>query len=347
VIFNRPLQYNTGYRTRKNQRGIALITILLILSIMVTIAATMTGRMTSSLLRTEGLNYSEKIYWYGQAAVDYSRLVLNDNFADSDVVSLDQTWATANLAFPVDEGTITGNIIDFRSCFNVNAIALADEDDERALPITQFEALLTALDIEEYSAEIISESTRDWIDTNTTVDQSQGAEDRYYESLGVPHLAANALMADISELRSVQGVTDEIYEKIRPYLCALPASDQAININTVAVDKAAVLYALFPSELSISLDDMTALLEDRPTSGWSSVDDFLDEDIFGDKIIPEDVKEQLSVTSDYFQLYALAEFDERVTLVTMLFKIESKETTPVRFQYAGIDEMAGTETLGE
>jgi general secretion pathway protein K len=314
---------------------------------MVTIAATMTGRMTSSLLRTEGLNYSEKIYWYGQAAVDYSRLVLDDNFADSDVVSLDQTWATTNLTFPVDEGTITGNIIDYRSCFNVNAIAEADDGDDRALGITQFEALLTALEIEDSSAETISESTRDWIDTNTTVDQSQGAEDRYYESLGVPHLAGNALMVDISELRSVQGVTDEIYEKIRPYLCALPASDQAININTVAVDKAEVLFALFPSELSISLDDITSLLEDRPTSGWSSVDDFLDEDVFGDKIIPEDVQEQLSVTSDFFQLYALAEFDERVTLVTMLFKIESKETTPVRFQYAGIDEMAGTETLGE
>ncbi len=37
------------------QRGIALITILMILAIMVTIASTMTGRMTSSLLRTEGL----------------------------------------------------------------------------------------------------------------------------------------------------------------------------------------------------------------------------------------------------------------------------------------------------
>jgi general secretion pathway protein K len=314
---------------------------------MVTIAAAMTGRMTASLLRTEGLNYSEKIYWYGQSAVDYSRLVLNDNFSDSDVVSLDQTWATANLAFPVDEGTITGNIIDYRSCFNVNAIAEADDGDDRALGITQFEALLTALEIEDSSAETISESTRDWIDTNTTVDESQGAEDRYYESLNVGHLPANKLMVDISELRSVQGVTAEIYEKLRPYVCALPSSDQLINVNTVDPNKAEILFALFPSELSFTVDEIKELLEDRPNSGWASVDDFLDEDVFGDKIIPSTVQEQLSVTSDFFQLYALAEFDERVTLIKVLFKIESEETTTVRFQYAGIDEMAGMETLGE
>lgn len=329
------------------QRGIALITVLLILSIMVTIAATMTGRMTASLLRTEGLNYSEKIYWYGQSAMDYSRLILNDNFADSDVVSLDQSWATANSSFPVDEGTIIGNIIDYRSCFNVNAIAEADDADQRALGVTQFEELLTLLEIEDASAETISESTRDWIDANTTVDVSQGAEDRYYESVNVGHLTANKLMVDISELRSVQGVTAEIYNKLRPYVCALPSSTQAINVNTVDPNKAEILLALFPSELSFTVDEIKELLEDRPTSGWASVSDFLDEDVFGEKIIPETVQAQLSVTSDFFQLFALAEFDERVTLLKMLFKIESKETTAVRFQYAGVDEMAGTETLSE
>ena len=56
--------------SHKKQTCIALITVLMILAIMVTIASTMTARMTSSLLRTEGLNYSEKIYWYGQATIE-------------------------------------------------------------------------------------------------------------------------------------------------------------------------------------------------------------------------------------------------------------------------------------
>lgn len=329
----------------QKQRGIALITILMVLAIMVTIATTMTGRMTASLLRTEGLNYSEKVYWYGQATVDFSRMVLDNDFADSDIISLDQIWATPDIVFPVEEGSITGNMVDYRSCFNINAIALADKDGERALPIKQFQNLLSILEVEEYTAEIIAESTRDWIDSNQTVDVSQGAEDRYYESRNVAHLTANNLMVDISELRAVQGVTADIYERIKPFLCALPASDQKINVNTVNINQPQILYALLPSELLISIEELQELLEDRPISGWASVEEFLASDLLKDKLIPEEVSSQLSVTSDFFQLYGLARFDERIMVLKLLFKIENKKTTAVRFQYAGIEEMVGMEML--
>ena len=322
---------------RQKQRGIALITILMILAIMVTIATTMTGRMTASLLRTEGLSFSQKVYWYGQASVEFSRMILNNDFADSEVVSLDQIWATPDLIFPVDEGTIAGTLTDYRSCFNVNAIALANVGDKRALPVSQFQALLEAIGLEEYSAEIVAESTRDWIDTNDTVDGSQGAEDRTYEARGVPHLTANNLMTDISELRAVQGVSSKVYERIKPYLCALPVSTQVINVNTVDPDKSAILYALFKPELDLSEDDFVQLLEDRPASGWSSVDDFLAENIFVDETLSDELKEQLNVTSEFFHLYGVADFDGRLMALKLLFKMEDKKATTVRFQYAGIE----------
>lgn len=323
----------------RKQSGIALITVLMILAIMVTIAATMTGRMTASLLRTEGLNYSEKIYWYSQATVEFSRMILESDFEDSEVVSLDQTWATPDLAFPVDEGTITGNIVDYRSCFNINAVSVEEEDDTEPLALTQFKLLLTALEVDDSSIDIIAESTRDWVDSNDIADESEGAEDRYYEAQNVPHLTANNLMSDISELRSVQGVTGDIYESIKKHLCALPTSEQLINVNTVRQDKAEVLYALFPEELDLSVEDFQDLLDDRATSGWSSVDEFLESDLLSDKVIPEDVQSQLSVTSDYFELYGSAEFDDRTIVLKSLFKIEDEEATTVRFQFAGIEEM--------
>ncbi|WP_413691590.1 hypothetical protein [Psychromonas sp. KJ10-2] len=48
------------------QQGIALITVLMILAIMVTVASTMTGRMTSSLLRTEELITQTKFIGTGK-----------------------------------------------------------------------------------------------------------------------------------------------------------------------------------------------------------------------------------------------------------------------------------------
>ena len=326
----------------KKQAGIALITVLMILAIMVTIASTMTGRMTSSLLRTEGINYSEKIYWYGQATIEFSRMILESDFEDSEVISLDQTWATPDLVFPVDEGTITGNIVDYRSCFNINALSVEEEDDSEPLALTQFKLLLEGLEVEDFSIDVIAESTRDWLDNNDTVDESEGAEDRYYEAQNVPHLAANNLMVDISELRSVQGVTGDIYAHIKKHLCALPTSEQLINVNTVKQDKAEVLYALFPEELGLSIEDFQDLLDDRPASGWSSVEEFLENDLLTDKIIPEDVQSQLSVTSDYFELYGSAEFDDRTIVLKSLFKVEDEEATTVRFQFAGIEDMIGS-----
>lgn len=328
----------------RKQAGIALITVLMILAIMVTVATTMTGRMTSSLLRTEGLNYSQKMYWYTQAMVDFSQLIINNDFADSDVVSLDQIWATPDLIFPVDEGSILGHMIDKRSCFNLNA--LASESNEE-LGVSQLKALLVAMDVEEYSADVISESVRDWVDSDDVANDSQGAEDRYYESLNVPHLTANKLMVDISELRSIQGMTAEIYLHIKDRLCALPATDQLINVNTVKADQAEVLFALFTSDTSITLDQLESLLEERPTSGWISVAEFLESDIFSNETIPDTVQAQLSVTSDFFQMNGIAEFEERAMALKLLLKVESKVATTIRFQYAAIEEVDNSETISE
>jgi len=253
------------------------------------------------------------------------------------VVSLDQIWATPGMVFPVDNGTISGSLKDFRSCFNINAIAQADSDNGRALPVRQFQALLEALEIEEYQAEVISESVRDWIDTNNTVDGSQGAEDRIYEARTVPYLTANNLMVDISELRGVQGVTAAIYERIVPYLCALPVEDQLINVNTVDVEQPEILYALFAPEVPLSIEDFEQLLEDRPVSGWSSTSDFLAENILTSYSIPGDITSQLSVTSEYFHLYGVAEIHERSMAFKLLFQIEDKKATTIRFQYVGIE----------
>lgn len=321
----------------QKQRGIALITVLMVLAIMVTISTSMTGRMTASLLRTEGLSFSQKVYWYGQASVEFTRMILNNDFADSEVVSLDQVWATPDMIFPVDDGSIAGSLKDYRSCFNINAIGLADKGNTRALPVRQFQALLEALDLEEYSAEIISESTRDWIDTNDTVDGSQGAEDRTYEGRPVSHLAANNLMVELSELRAVQGVTRHIFDRIKPYLCALPVADQLINVNTVDATQSAILYALFKPEINFSKADFDQLLEDRPTSGWASTDEFLASSLFANDTVPDEIKSQLSVTSEFFQLYGVAEFDDRLMALKLLFKIEDKKATTIRFQYAGIE----------
>jgi len=320
---------------QKKQKGIALITVLMILAIMVTVAATMTGRLTLSLKRTEGLIFSQKVYWYGQAAQDLGRMILNQDFADSDVVSLDQIWATPDMVFPLENGNLAGQIKDQRSCFNVNAVALQDQGNTPAVPVTQFQHLLEAIGLNEYSAEMVAQSTRDWIDEDDRSDAAQGAEDSFYQGRGVAHLAANGLMVDISELRAVQGVGQKLYEKIAPYLCAIPSSEQKINVNTVSVEQPEILYALFKADNSLSVADFRKLLQERPVSGWNSISDFLADNLFKGVEISAALKKQLSVSSDFFLLNGVVGFEERLLMVKILFQIEAKKAQAIAYQSGG------------
>jgi len=322
-------------RSPQKQQGIALITVLMIMAIMVTVAATMTGRLTLSLKRTEGLIFSQSVYWYGQAAADFGRMVLDEDFSDSEVVSLDQNWALEDMVFPLENGSISGLFRDMRSCFNLNALTVQDEDDVRATQITQFQALLEELDVSSYNAEIIAESTRDWVDSNSSSDASQGAEDSIYEARGVAHLAANQLMVDVSELRAVQGVSQYIYERIEPYLCAIPTTVQKINVNTIDVEQGALLYALFEKDFDLTMDDFSELLEDRPSSGWDNVDDFLASAVLSGLSVTTEIKEQLSVTSEYFQLNGHAEFADRITALHILFEVNENKAKVIRYQSGG------------
>lgn len=313
---------------KRKQGGVALITVLMILAVMVTVAATMTGRLTLNLKRTEGLTFSQKVYWYGQAAADFGRMVLEQDFADSKVNSLDQIWATPDMVFPLDNGQISGQFKDMRSCFNVNALN-SDIAEE------QFKALLEAIDVDNYSAEMIAQSTRDWIDENNSSDGSQGAEDSFYQARRVAHLAANNLMVDISELRAVQGVNKENYEKIAPYVCAIPSQEQKINVNTVSDEQAEILYALFKAYHNLSVADFETLLQERAVSGWNSRNDFLGSALFAQLKISSALEKQLSVSSEFFQLNGAAEFEQRLLAVKFLFQIEDKKANLIRYQSGG------------
>jgi general secretion pathway protein K len=324
-----------SFNKKSNQSGVALITVLMIVAIMVTIAATMTGRLSQSLKRTEGITFAQKVYWYGQAAAGLGKMILEDDFSDSSIVSLDQVWATQGMIFPLEEGSIAGEMKDLRSCFNVNAVGLADKDNVRAVPVQQLQTLLEALDISSYDAETIAESTRDWVDSDDQSNASQGAEDSFYAARVVPHLAANSLMVDISELRSVQGVSADIYDKVSPYLCAIPSKEQKINVNTVSFEQAEILFALFKNEFPVTVSELQEWLEDRPTSGWASVDEFLNVSLFDDLEASSPIKQQLSVESEFFQLNGIAEFSDRLLAVDLVFQINAKKAKLIRYQSGG------------
>lgn len=153
-----------------------------------------------------------------------------------------------------------------------------------------------------YRAELIAESLWEFIDEDRCVQTRLGREDSEYLARSVPFYAANQPLADISEMRVVQGMDAGLYQKLKPLVCALPMTRQQININTLDVTQSVILEALFDPWLSPV--QARALLQQRPAKGWEDVDQFLAQPLLAD--VDERTKKQLktvlSVDSNYFWL---------------------------------------------
>ncbi|QUM91038.1 type II secretion system minor pseudopilin GspK [Moritella sp. 36] len=317
------------------QRGIALLTVLLILAVMVIIASNMSSRLQLELRRTSNIMTHQQALWYAYGAEALVEKGLKQALKDDDTINLDQYWATEGMMYPVENGLIGGQVFDMQACFNVNAVTGEDDKNGQApLKVRLFRNLLEQLDLEVYDAEQLSDALRDWIDTDTNVVSSYGVEDAYYESLDYPYQAGNQRLINVSELRAIKGFNQAVYRKVRPYLCALPTADLKINVNTIVIDKPEILAGLFAGQLS--LDVAKTILEERPNGGWKTKADFLALPLLAGIKLDTEEQAVFDITSGYFVALLQAEFASATMKVESLFKAESKDSVYViRRQFGG------------
>ena len=166
---------------RMRQQGIALIVVLLIVAVMASLATDITSRNQISVRRTINLAEYDQAYWYALSLEQLSNKVLKQDLDDSDgEVNLGQSWAQTDVVFPVENGALTGELTDMRSCFNLNALSAKVSSNNgngnqgnnrpKKLPLAgeQFAGLLVALGVEPFTAEQLAVSLRNYINTDTT-----------------------------------------------------------------------------------------------------------------------------------------------------------------------------------
>lgn len=316
------------------QRGIALLTVLLILAVMVIIASNMSSRLQLELRRTSNIMTHQQALWYAYGAEALVEKGLKQALKDDDTINLDQYWAVEGMLYPVENGQIGGQVFDMQACFNVNAVTGEDREGQAPLAVRQFRNLLEQLELDAYQAEQLSDALRDWIDADNNVVSSYGVEDAYYESLDYPYQAGNQGLLNISELRAIKGFTQAVYRKVRPYVCALPTTDLKINVNTIALDHPAVLAGLFSGKLS--LDVATTILEQRPSSGWQTTADFWSLAVLEGLEMSAAEKSSVDIKSRYFVALLQADFASASLKLESVFKAESKDVVYViRRQFGG------------
>jgi len=220
----------------QQQKGVALVTALLVVTIAVVIAAELVDQLHYDTRRTENMIHNEQAYLYSIEAENIAIQTLQDDRTQNNYDNFTDTWAEATIAaltdeplvLPIEGGEVSGEIRDLQSRFNLNNMSKQLNTNYQQ-SVTQFRRLLQALGINTG----LADGVVDWLDTGIEVEPTAyGAEDDYYIGLLKPYRAANGLMASASELRMVKGFNEEAnYDKLVNYIVALPQVT-AINVNT-------------------------------------------------------------------------------------------------------------------
>ncbi|WP_299572718.1 type II secretion system minor pseudopilin GspK [uncultured Shewanella sp.] len=297
----------------RKQRGVALLVVLLIVALVVIIATNITSRNQLSMRRTLNLAQYDQAYWYAMSAEELAKKTLKQDMEDSDgTVHLQQYWALADVIFPAEFGEIGGEMMDMRSCFNLNALSVTSSKLENGQPkltvaAMQYKALLVALGMDDFGAERLTHTLIDYIDDDTT-SMPYGAEDAEYESRNVPYRTANTLLNHRSELRAVMGYNQQVYLTLLPYICAIPGNNQQLlNVNTIEVEQAALLVGMLDNKISQS--DAESLINQRPADGFETAAEFWENNTLASVAIESNMKSSIVVDSNFFLLKAGARVD--------------------------------------
>ncbi|GHE99862.1 type II secretion system minor pseudopilin GspK [Thalassotalea profundi] len=325
-------------------RGVALITVMLLVALAAIIATQMLARIQLQTQRTTNIAFNQQAYWYAMGAEAFAKRVLLTAFKDEpNMTHLQQIWAQGENSYPVDFGSITGEITDQQACFNLNA--LKKEADPSAAPNKKtvarevFERLLLSLNIEDigsstFEAERLADALTDWLDSDSNISNVGGAEDNDYAGKEHPYLSANNYLASVNELRVIEHFTLPIIHAIKPFVCVIPNSDlHQININTLSAERFELLEAL----LNISPVDAEELLSSRQEEGYENKDDFFNSPQVSKLNIQEELKEQFVVDSEYFKLKASANFNNSYFAMNSLLKVVNNSQITVISRMIGRD----------
>ncbi len=217
------------------QRGVALITAIVLVAIATVLAVHIGTRAALDLRRTAGLFALEQGWHVALGAEAWAAEVLRDDREDSDTDHLAERWAQPLPPLPVDGGDVRGALEDMQGRFNLNNL-VSGEGVVNESAVGRLERLLVNVDADPRWARIMA----DWLDTDTVPGFPEGAEDGVYLSQNPSYRAANGTVTSISELMALPGMTLEEFQRIRPFVAALPIGS-TINLCTA---KAPVLAAL-------------------------------------------------------------------------------------------------------
>jgi general secretion pathway protein K len=211
-------------RPARPERGVALIMAIIIVAL-ATIAATAIAYNSAQAARRSAsvftLEQAERVAQGAEAMAAYA---LREDYKSNKFDSLTDAWAMPYGPVEIEPGvTLEAHIEDMQGRFNINNLI---DSNGVANPVAReiFDRLLTLLGMDTRWSGALT----DWIDADAQPSFPDGAEDSEYAAHSPAYRAPNMPITSVSELLALPGFGRDNYDKLQPYISALPPL-QTIN----------------------------------------------------------------------------------------------------------------------
>lgn len=279
---------------KKNQQGVALLTILIMVALATILAASIAKHQTNTMENTGFLMRQNQSLLYAKSAeAFFSELLIQDANNAGGIDHLKESWAQPMPPFPIEDGAVSGRLLDESGKFNLNNLT-TNEGKVNEAAKNWFERLLVRVGL---PAEL-SQAVIDWQDPDDEPSGPMGAESNYYEGLDPGYLASNAKFHRIEELKLVRGFEGKKYDLIAPYISALPENTK-VNINTASP----LVLASIDQKLDLGTIEKELQLRQQNLKFFQNIDELWQLNAFSavDAQKKTEVNSLLDVKSNFFQ----------------------------------------------
>jgi len=334
----------------KSNKGVALLVVLAIMTVLITAGLELNRNARSALFASAAKRDKEVISGMALSGINIACAILAKDKMDSDLDSLQEDWADPEKTEQVvkevisfNEGELRVVISDELGKIQVNAIVSFPEGrDFNNGQLFMWERFLeNFVSEDEICGKVepvsIINSLKDWIDSgdDDTITGLTGAESDYYQSLESPYTCGNRPVHHLAELLFIKNIKPELFYGTKEfpgmsnYLTVFGVSDTGgntfsyngkININTASLP---VLAAILPEE---SKDLAEAIYEYRMETADGVYINNLSEVTWykqvpgcGDMDIDENI---IKIASDIFRIEAHAKLHGAARIITAVVKRE-------------------------
>lgn len=266
---------SAGFVLPARQRGVAVITALLLTTLAITIVTSLFWQQQVQVRSIENQRLQLQKQWVLRGALDWARLILRADGLNSVVDTLDEPWAVPLAETRLDQyvengradadasdAALSGSIIDAQSRYNLANLCwnktanLCEKGESNRLELVAFARLLSSVRLDPALADAVAQ-----VMISSQI-RTQGAASvaNQPRPIGLEH---------VEDLLAVPGFTVEMIEKLKEFVIFLPTKAATmVNVNTAPAE---VLAARIDT---LSLSDANALVASRTTASFRDAGDF-------------------------------------------------------------------------